>query len=125
MTSDRPPKEIRELEERLVSRFEWGLITDIQMPDLETRMAILRKKTEKDSLAIPDDVLFLIAESVRSNIRELEGSIIRLLAFAGLTGSPITIDLAGEVLKDFIKHQPRTPNIPDIQRVVSTRREEA
>jgi chromosomal replication initiator protein len=119
VTSDRPPKEIRELEERLVSRFEWGLVTDIQMPDLETRMAILRKKTEKDGLAIPDDVLFLIAESVRSNIRELEGSLIRLLAFAGLTGSPITIDLAGEVLKDFIKHQPRTPNVPDIQKVVA------
>jgi len=121
VTSDRPPKEIRALEDRLVSRFEWGLITDIQMPDLETRMAILRKKTEKDGLSIPDDVLFLIAESVRSNIRELEGSLIRLLAFAGLTGSPITIDLASEVLKDFIKVKPRTPNIGDIQKLVAER----
>lgn len=119
VTSDRPPKEIRSLEERLVSRFEWGMITDIQMPDLETRLAILRKKTEKDCLAIPDDVQFLIAENVRSNIRELEGSLIRLLAFAGLTGSPITIDLANEVLKDFITSRPRTPNMPDIQKVVA------
>jgi len=119
VTSDRPPKDIRELEERLVSRFEWGLITDIQPPDLETRMAILRKKTEKDNIPIPDDVLFLIAESVRSNIRELEGSLIRLLAFAGLTNSPIDIDLAREVLKDFVKRQPRTPTIQDIQKLVA------
>ncbi len=119
VTSDRPPKDIRELEERLVSRFEWGLITDIQPPDLETRMAILRKKTEKDNIPIPDDVLFLIAESVRSNIRELEGSLIRLLAFAGLTNSPIDIDLAREVLKDFVKRTPRTPTIQDIQKLVA------
>jgi chromosomal replication initiator protein len=119
VTSDRPPKDIRELEERLVSRFEWGLITDIQPPDLETRIAILRKKTEKDNIPIPDDVLFHIAESVRSNIRELEGSLIRLLAFAGLTNSPINIDLAREVLKDFVKRQPRTPTIQDIQKLVA------
>jgi chromosomal replication initiator protein len=121
VTSDRPPKEIRELEERLVSRFEWGLITDIQPPDLETRMAILRKKTEKDNIPIPDDVLFLIAESVRSNIRELEGSLIRLLAFAGLTNSVVDIDLAREVLKDFVKKQPCTPSIQEIQKLVAER----
>ena len=119
LTSDRAPKDIRELEERLVSRFEWGLVTDIQPPDLETRMAILRKKTEKDNIAIPDDVLFLIAENVRSNIRELEGSLIRLLAFAGLTNSPIDIDLAREVLKEFVKRQPRTPSIQEIQKLVA------
>ena len=119
MTSDRPPKEIKTLEERLSSRFEWGLITDIQMPDLETRLAILRKKTEKDGLEIPDDVLFLIAENVRNNIRELEGSLIRLLAFSGLTHNDITTDLAMEVLRDFIDDRPRTPNIPDIQKAVA------
>lgn len=119
LTSDRAPKDIRELEERLVSRFEWGLVTDIQPPDLETRMAILRKKTEKDNIAIPDDVLFLIAENVRSNIRELEGSLIRLLAFAGLTNSPIDIDLAREVLKEFVKRQPRIPSIQEIQKLVA------
>jgi len=119
VTSDRAPKDIRELEERLVSRFEWGLVTDIQPPDLETRMAILRKKTEKDNIAIPDDVLFLIAENVRSNIRELEGSLIRLLAFAGLTNSPIDIDLAREVFKEVVTRQPRVPNIQEIQRLVA------
>ncbi|MCP4550091.1 MAG: chromosomal replication initiator protein DnaA [bacterium] len=119
MTSDRPPKDIKGLEERLVSRFEWGLITDIQTPDLETRLAILKKKTEKDGMSIPDDVLFLIAENVISNIRELEGSLIRLLAFAGLTGSQINIELAREVLQEFIKNKPRTPNIPDIQKRVA------
>ncbi|MCB9513934.1 MAG: chromosomal replication initiator protein DnaA [Candidatus Krumholzibacteriia bacterium] len=121
VTSDRAPKDIRELEERLVSRFEWGLIADIQPPDLETRMAILRKKIEKDNISIGDDVLFLIAESVRSNIRELEGSLIRLLAFSGLTNSKIDIDLAREVLKDFVKAAPREPNLQDIQRVVAQR----
>jgi chromosomal replication initiator protein len=119
LTSDRPPKEIKTLEERLISRFEWGLITDIQAPDLETRLAILKKKIEKDSLAISDDVLYLIAENVTHNIRELEGSLIRLLAFAGLTGSKINIDLAREVLQDFIRERPRIPNIPDIQKSVS------
>ena len=121
VTSDRPPKEIHGLEERLTSRFEWGLITDIQIPDLETRLAILKKKTEKDGLVIPDDVLFLIAQNIRSNIRELEGSLIRLLAFSGLTGSDINITLAEEVLRDFIKERPKRPGIPEIQKAVCER----
>ena len=120
LTSDRPPKEIQTLEERLVSRFEWGLVADIAQPDLETRLAILKKKTEKDGLSIPNEVLYLIAENVRSNIRELEGSLIRLLAFSSLTGSPINIGLAQEVLRDFID-RPRRPNVPDIQKAVSDR----
>ena len=120
VTSDRPPKDIKSLEERLVSRFEWGLITDIQKPDLETRIAILRKKTEKDGICIPDEVLFLIAESVSSNIRELEGCLIRLLAFAALTDNRIDdINLAKEVLSDFVSQKPRSPNIPDIQKAVA------
>jgi len=120
VTSDRAPKEIKDLEERLLSRFEWGLITDIQKPDLETRVAILRKKTEKDGISLPDEVLFLIAENVRSNIRELEGCLIRLLAFAALTDNRIDdIDLAKEVLNDFVADKPRSPNIPDIQKAVA------
>jgi chromosomal replication initiator protein len=119
LTSDRPPKEIPTLEERLVSRFEWGLVTDIQAPDLETRIAILRKKAEADRLQIRDDVLEFIASNVRSNIRELEGSLIRLLAFSSLTDSEIDVDLAREVLKDFLKHSDKVISIEHIQRVVA------
>jgi chromosomal replication initiator protein len=102
VTSDRLPKEIPTLEERLRSRFEWGLITDLQAPNLETRIAILKKKVEKEEIVIPDDVLVVIAESVTSNIRELEGALIRLLAFAGLTGSDINVEMAKEVLGAFL-----------------------
>jgi chromosomal replication initiator protein len=119
LTSDRPPKEIPTLEERLVSRFEWGLVTDIQPPDLETRIAILRKKAEDDRLEIPDDVLEFIASNVRSNIRELEGSLIRLLAFSSLTDSDIDIALAREVLKDFLKQPDRIITVEQIQKTVS------
>ena len=98
MTSDRPPKEIPGLEERLVSRFEWGLVTDIKPPDLETRVAILRKKAEDDEISLHDDVLEFIARNCRSNVRELEGAIIKLLAFASLTRRPITMELAGDAL---------------------------
>jgi chromosomal replication initiator protein len=119
LTSDRPPKEIPTLEERLVSRFEWGLVTDIQPPDLETRIAILRKKAEADRLQIRDDVLEFIASNVRSNIRELEGSLIRLLAFSSLTDSEVDVDLAREVLKDFLKHSDKVISIEHIQRVVA------
>ncbi|MGQ0722123.1 MAG: chromosomal replication initiator protein DnaA, partial [Candidatus Eiseniibacteriota bacterium] len=119
LTSDRPPKEIPTLEERLVSRFEWGLVTDIQAPDLETRIAILRKKAEADRLQIRDDVMEFIASNVRSNIRELEGSLIRLLAFSSLTDSEIDVDLAREVLKDFLKHSDKVISIEHIQRVVA------
>jgi len=119
LTSDRPPKEIPTLEERLVSRFEWGLVTDIQAPDLETRIAILRKKADDDDLEIPDGVLEFIASNVRSNIRELEGSLIRLLAFSSLTDSDLTIDLARNVLKDFLKSHDKIVTVEQIQKVVA------
>ena len=100
ISSDRPPKQIATLEDRLRSRFEWGLITDIQPPDLETRIAILRKKSSADGLNVPDDVLSFIASKVQSNIRELEGALIRVTAFASLNRSEIDLALAEIVLKD-------------------------
>lgn len=119
VTSDRPPKEIPTLEDRLVSRFEWGLITDIQTPDYETRLAILRKKVEKENIGIPDDVLAFIAENVKSNIRELEGSLVRLLVHASVYRSAVDLDVAREVLKDFVKPASRKTSISTIQKVVS------
>ena len=118
-TSDAPPKEIPTLEERLRSRFEWGLIADIQPPDLETKVAILRKKAEEKKLDLPHDVALFIAERVRSNIRELEGHLNRVAAFASLTGHRINIDLAKEALKDLLskENKPITPT--EILRVVS------
>jgi chromosomal replication initiator protein len=101
MSSDRPPREISTLEERLRSRFEWGLITDIQPPDLETRIAILRKKVKNDQIEIRDpELLTFIASRVSTNIRELEGALTRVVAFSSLTGRPLTADLAQDVLKD-------------------------
>jgi chromosomal replication initiator protein len=100
ITSDRPPKQLGQLEERLRTRFEWGLITDIQPPDLETRLAILRKKCEQDGLHVPDDVAELIASRISSNIRELEGALIRVTAFASLQHADVTHQLAQMVLKD-------------------------
>ncbi len=119
VTSDRPPKEIPTLEDRLVSRFEWGLITDIQPPDYETRLAILRKKVERENIQIPDEVLALIADSVKSNIRELEGSLVKLLVHASVYKNEVTIDMARDVLKDFVKSSPRKTSISVIQKVVS------
>ena len=98
MTSDRPPKEINGLEERLVSRFEWGLVTDIKPPDFETRVAILRKKADEDQIILADEVVEFIARNCRSNVRELEGAVIKLLAYSSLTRREITIDLAREAL---------------------------
>jgi chromosomal replication initiator protein len=106
ISSDRPPKEIQTLEARLRSRFEWGLLTDIQPPDLETREAILRKKAESENVPVPDEVTSFIAKVIPSNIRELEGALIRVVAYGSLTGSPITIDLAAEVLKSAVAHAP-------------------
>ena len=117
-TSDAPPKDIPTLEERLRSRFEWGLIADIQPPDLETKVAILRKKAEEKRYDLPHEVALFIAERVRSNIRELEGHLNRVAAFASLTGNRITIDLAREALKDLLSkdNKPITPQ--DIMKVV-------
>lgn len=104
ISSDRPPKEIPTLEDRLRSRFEWGLITDIQPPDLETRIAILRKKANLENIEVPDDVMLLIAERIHSNIRELEGALIRVVAYSSLTNKSINLDLAEEALKDIISN---------------------
>ncbi len=118
-TSDAPPKEIPTLEERLRSRFEWGLIADIQPPDLETKVAILRKKAEEKRLDLPHEVALFIAERVRSNIRELEGHLNRVVAFASLTGHCVDIDLVKEALKDLLakEDKPITPN--EILKVVA------
>ena len=118
LTSDRPPRELKGLEERLISRVQWGLVTDIQQPDLETRIAILQKKAEEDGLTISNEVVNFIASNIVTNIRELEGSLIRLLAFSSITGSEITIDLAREVLKDTIKSSYKQISIELIQRTV-------
>ncbi|MBQ2411959.1 MAG: chromosomal replication initiator protein DnaA, partial [Anaerotignum sp.] len=94
ISSDRPPKELKPLEERLISRFEWGLTVDVQSPDYETRIAILRKKAERDHITVPDDVMAYIAKNIASNIRELEGALTRIVAFAKLTNQDISIALA-------------------------------
>jgi len=119
VTSDRPPKQITDLEERLVSRFEWGLVTDVQPPDFETRVAILKKKAEEDRLAIPDEVFHMIADAIKSNIRVLEGSLVRLVAFSSIQGNPITSDLAREALKDIFKPEAKTVSTDDIKAIVA------
>ena len=119
LSSDRSPKEIPEIEERLRSRFEWGLIADIQPPDFETRVAILKKKAELDHLPLPDDVAYFIATKVKSNIRELEGSLVRVRAFCTLSGRALSLDLAQEVLASIWGADERRIAIEDIQRRVS------
>ena len=123
LSSDRPPKEIATLEARLRSRFEWGLITDIQPPDLETRIAILRKKVKTDAIHIPDpQLLTFIAGRISTNIRELEGALTRVVAFSSLTGRPMTADLAQDVLKDvFPQGEVAQVTIERIQEVVCER----
>ncbi len=106
ISSDRPPKEIQTLENRLRSRFEWGLLTDIAPPDVETREAILRKKAETEKVPVPDEVTSFIAKVIPSNIRELEGALIRVVAFASLTKAPITVDLAADVLRSAVAQAP-------------------
>lgn len=121
VTGDKIPKDIPGLEERLHSRFEWGLIADVQPPDLESRIAILRKKGDADGIHLNNDVALFLATNVRSNVRELEGALIRLNAFASLTKSPISLDLAKEVLKNVFSSKPTsaTCTIESIQQIVS------
>jgi len=103
LSSDRPPKEIPKLEERLVSRFSWGLVVDIQVPDFETRVAILKKKLEKDPIKIDEDVISFIAKNISTNIRELEGALIRIIAYSLIENKPISLEMAKEILKDMLK----------------------
>lgn len=119
VTSDRFPKDIPHLEERLRSRFEWGLIADIQAPDTETRVAILRKKAEADKISLPDEVAMFLATHVRSNVRELEGSLIRLSAFASLSGNTINLEMAREILKDILPDRSRNMTVESIQKLVA------
>jgi chromosomal replication initiator protein len=123
IASDRPPRDIATLEDRLRSRFEWGLLTDIQPPDLETRIAILRKKVKTDSIYVPDpQVLTFIAGRIASNIRELEGALTRVVAFSSLTGRPMTVELAQEVLKDvFPQGEAPQVSIRSIQELIAER----
>ena len=121
LSSDRPPKEIPTLEDRLRSRFEWGLIADIQVPDFETRMAILKKKADVENLNVANEVMGYIATKIKSNIRELEGALIRIIAYSSLTNREVTVDLASEALKDIIsKKQGKHITIDIIQDIVSS-----
>jgi chromosomal replication initiator protein len=119
ISSDRPPKEIANLQERLVSRFSWGLTTDVQPPDLETRVAILKKKIEREPVQVPDDVIFFIAQLIKTNIRELEGALIRIIAYSLLEEKTINIELAKEVLRDLLKEPKKLITVDFIQRCVA------
>jgi chromosomal replication initiator protein len=119
IASDRPPKELAEIEDRLRSRFEWGLIADIQPPDLETKVAILMKKGESERVILPTEVALFIASNIRSNVRELEGALIRLIAHSSLIGQEITLPYAQQVLKNFIDSQTRKVSIEAIQKAVA------
>ncbi|MFH1874631.1 MAG: chromosomal replication initiator protein DnaA [Pseudomonadota bacterium] len=119
LTSDKLPKEIPGIEDRLRSRFEWGLIADIQPPDLETRVAILKKKADLENIYCPDDVAMFLASSIKSNVRELEGSLIRVSAFASLTKAKTSLELTKEVLRNIIQDRAPTYTIESIQRTVA------
>ena len=119
VTSDKPPREIPALEERLISRFQWGLVVDIQPPDLETRIAILKKKSELDGINVPEDVIFYIANNIRTNIRELEGSLVRLLALSSLTNTEINLTTAKEMLSSIIGSRKNQINLKNILKMVA------
>lgn len=120
LSSYRPPKEIANIEERLISRFEWGLVTDLQPPDFETRVAILRKKAELGSISVPDNIIYYIAEKIKTNIRKLEGALLRVVSDTSLIGSELNISLAERVLQDFIIGEEKTSvNIDTVQKVVA------
>jgi chromosomal replication initiator protein len=119
LSSDVPPHQIAELEERMRSRFEWGLIADIQSPDLETKVAILKRKADSEGVPLADNVALYIAGRIKSNIRELEGALIRLLAYASLTGRDLTLSLAQEVLRDVLSHEDKAVSIDMIQKHVA------
>jgi chromosomal replication initiator protein len=119
IASDRPPKELAEVEDRLRSRFEWGLIADIQPPDLETKVAILQKKAESERVSLATDLALYIASNIRTNVRELEGALIRLIAYCSLTGAEVSLVTAQQVLKNFIDAQVRKITIDAIQRAVA------
>ena len=121
LSSDRFPKEMPDIEERLRSRFEWGLIADLQPPDVETRIAILRKKSEDEGVTLPEDVIHFLATTMKNNIRELEGSLVRLVAYASLTGQTITLDMAKNVLRDLIGDKKKIVSMDDIQETVGAR----
>jgi chromosomal replication initiator protein len=121
ISSDSPPKEIPGLVERLRSRFEWGLLADIQTPDLETKMAILDKKAEAEGIRLPDDVRTFMASKTKSNVRELEGALIKLVAYSSLTGTPIHLQMAQQVLKHLVHVQDRRVTIDSIQKAVAER----
>jgi len=118
-SSDRPPKEIANLQDRLVSRFSWGLTTDIQPPDLETRVAILKKKIEREPITVPDEVIFFIAQLIKTNVRELEGALVRTIAYSLLEEKPITLELTKDVLKDLLKEPKKLITVDFIQRCVA------
>ncbi len=120
LSCDRPPSELKSLEKRLISRFNSGLITDLQVPDLETRVAILQRKAEQDNIQIPSEVIVFVASNVTTNIRDLEGALIKLLAHASLNGKDISLDLTKRVLRDIIKRKNTNLSIEIIQRIVCT-----
>jgi chromosomal replication initiator protein len=119
VTSDRPPRDIAKIEERLISRFNMGLVTDIQAPDLETRAAILRAKAARENITLPEDVMFLIAERIQRNIRELEGCLVRLSALSHLLRAPITVDLALEVLRVYVRPSGGSVDVAQIQQLAA------
>jgi chromosomal replication initiator protein len=119
LTSDGPPNSMTALEERLVSRFTWGVVGDIQPPDLETRVAIVKKKAELQGRSIPNEIALLLASNIKTNIRDLEGSLARLMAFADLTNQPLTVEFAQEVLRDQIKPDLIRLDVHEIQRLVA------